>query len=218
MVVKKTAHYTKNNTQHRQKNQNQKKAEEEDIIYLTHTAGGMFRLQQQVKESRLKRESGGSVNRAGHIRVQKDVNELDIPSSIQVHFPQSDDIMNFDLLLSPEEGYYKHGSFNFSIAVPEDYPHKPPKVKCNTRVYHPNIDVDGNVCLNILRQDWKPVLTLSSILYGLQLLFLEPNPDDPLNKEAAELLKRNPHEFQRNVTAAVRGGYVSGVYFPCARR
>jgi len=57
------------------------------------------------------------------------------------------------------------------------------------QVYHPNIDLDGNVCLNILREDWKPVLTINAIVYGLQYLFLEPNPDDPLNKEAANELQ-----------------------------
>ena len=46
------------------------------------------------------------------------------------------------------------------------------QVKCETKVYHPNIDLDGNVCLNILREDWKPVLTINSIVYGLQYLFL----------------------------------------------
>lgn len=178
----------------------------------------MFRLQQQVKETRIKRETGQSVHPAGHIRVQKDVNELDIPPSIQVTFPTPDNLMTFDLTLSPEEGYYMSGAFCFTVNVPQDYPHKPPKVKCNTRVYHPNIDIEGNVCLNILRQDWKPVLTLSSILYGLQLLFLEPNPDDPLNKEAADLLKRDTHAFQRNVSSTLRGGYVDGTYFPPARR
>lgn len=40
------------------------------------------------------------------------------------------------------------------------------------QVFHPNIDVDGNICLNILREDWKPVLSISSIIYGLQFLFL----------------------------------------------
>lgn len=178
----------------------------------------MFRLKQQAKETRNRRETGASVHRAGQIRVQKDVNELDIPSSIEVSFPDPDDLMNFQLSLSPEEGYYASGTFDFTITVPEDYPHKPPKVKCTTLIYHPNIDLQGNVCLNILRQDWKPVLTLSSVLYGLQLLFLEPNPDDPLNKDAAELLKRDRFEFQRNVASAVKGGYVSGTYFTSARR
>lgn len=46
------------------------------------------------------------------------------------------------------------------------------QVKCETQVYHPNIDLDGNVCLNILREDWKPVLTINAIVYGIQYLFL----------------------------------------------
>lgn len=50
------------------------------------------------------------------------------------------------------------------------------------QIYHPNIDLEGNICLNILREDWKPVLSLQAVLVGLQYLFLEPNADDPLNK------------------------------------
>lgn len=69
------------------------------------------------------------------------------------------------------------------------------------------------MCLNILREDWKPVLTINSIVYGLQYLFLEPNPEDPLNKEAAEVLTNNRRLFEQNVHKAMRGGYVSGIYF-----
>lgn len=50
-------------------------------------------------------------------------------------------------------------------------------------VYHPNINLEGNVCLNILREDWKPVLDINAVIYGLIYLFYEPNPDDPLNHE-----------------------------------
>ena len=57
------------------------------------------------------------------------------------------------------------------------------QVLCETTVFHPNIDMDGHVCLNILREDWKPVLTIQSVIMGLQFLMLEPNADDPLNKE-----------------------------------
>ena len=53
---------------------------------------------------------------------------------------------------------------------------------CSFQIYHPNVDLEGNVCLNILREDWKPVLNLNSVMVGLQYLFLEPNADDPLNK------------------------------------
>lgn len=86
-------------------------------------------------------------------------------------------------------------------------------MKCETSVYHPNIDQQGNVCLNILREDWKPVLTINSIVYGLQYLFLEPNPEDPLNKEAAEVLTSNRRLFEQNVQKAMRGGCIGGTYF-----
>ncbi|CBY35612.1 unnamed protein product [Oikopleura dioica] len=86
-------------------------------------------------------------------------------------------------------------------------------VKCETQVYHPNIDLDGNVCLNILREDWKPVLNINSVIYGLQFLFLEPNPDDPLNKEAADVLKRDKRQFEQNVYRSMRGGYIGNTHF-----
>ena len=73
------------------------------------------------------------------------------------------------------QGYYKGGRFAFSFKVNANYPHDAPKVKCETKVYHPNIDLEGNVCLNILREDWKPVLTINAIVYGLQYLFLVSN-------------------------------------------
>lgn len=79
-------------------------------------------------------------------------------------------------------GYYQGATFKFTFKFKKSYPHDPPKVTCTQVVYHPNIDLEGNVCLNILREDWKPILNVQSIVIGLQFLFLEPNPDDPLNK------------------------------------
>jgi ubiquitin-conjugating enzyme E2 M len=67
--------------------------------------------------------------------------------------------------------------------------------------------------LNILREDWKPVLTINAIVYGLQYLFLEPNPEDPLNKEAAEVLQSNRKVFEMNVKRAMSGGAVGNVTF-----
>ncbi|KAG8777010.1 NEDD8-conjugating protein ubc12, partial [Serendipita sp. 398] len=80
-------------------------------------------------------------------------------------------------------------------------------------IYHPNVDLEGNVCLNILREDWKPVLNLNSVMVGLQYLFLEPNADDPLNKEAAQDLRSNRQNFIRNVNRSMAGGSVNGVTF-----
>lgn len=62
------------------------------------------------------------------------------------------------------------------------------------------------MCLNILREDWKPVLTINSVIYGLTFLMLEPNADDPLNKEAATMLEQNRKQFEQIVRRTLRGG------------
>ena len=97
---------------------------------------------------------------------------MNLPKTCSTDFPDPDDLLNFKLVICPDEGFYKNGRFVFNFKVGANYPHEPPKVKCETQVYHPNIDLEGNVCLNILREDWKPVLTINSIVYGLQYLFL----------------------------------------------
>ena len=84
-------------------------------------------------------------------------------------FPNPDDILNFTLTIDPDEGMYKGGSFVFTFAMNNNYPHDPPKVKCTQKIYHPNIDLEGNVCLNILREDWKPVLNLNAVIVGMQV-------------------------------------------------
>jgi len=126
--------------------------------------------------------------------------------------------MRFELTLRPREGFWRGGAFTFDVAVSPGYPHDPPKVRCRTKVFHPNIDAAGAVCLNILREDWKPVLSINTILFGLRHLFLDPNPDDPLNKEAAAMMTASERQFEAAVANAVsRGAQIGGTYFPPCR-
>ncbi|KAJ4715046.1 Ubiquitin-conjugating enzyme family protein [Melia azedarach] len=151
---------------------------------------------------------------AGELRLNRDITELNLPDSCSISFPSGkDDLMNFEVSIKPDEGYYKDGTFVFSFEVPPIYPHEAPKVKCKTKVYHPNIDLEGNVCLNVLREDWKPVLNINTIVYGLYHLFTEPNCEDPLNHEAAEFLREKPMYFETNVRMALEGGYIGDEYF-----
>ncbi|KAF4573212.1 NEDD8-conjugating protein ubc12 [Pleurotus pulmonarius] len=150
---------------------------------------------------------------AAQIRVQKDLTELDLPDTMKTHFPDPNDLLNFTLTITPDDGMYKGGSFIFSFAINTNYPHEPPKVKCTQTIYHPNVDLEGNVCLNILREDWKPVLNLNSVMVGLQYLFLEPNADDPLNKDAAQELIKNREHFLSNVKQSMRGHNIKGVQY-----
>ncbi|MCL4166978.1 UNVERIFIED_CONTAM: hypothetical protein GTU68_028702 [Idotea baltica] len=70
-----------------------------------------------------------------------------------------------------------------------------PKVIFTTKIYHPNIDKLGRICLDILKKNWSPALLIKSVLLSIQSLLSEPNPDDPLNNEAA-------HEWKTNKAAA----------------
>ena len=74
------------------------------------------------------------------------------------------------------------------------------------------------MCLNILREDWKPVLSVSSVVYGLQFLFLDPNPEDPLNRAAAAKLQEGARAFEASVQRSIHyGANIDGSYFPpCA--
>uniref|UniRef100_A0A671N271 NEDD8-conjugating enzyme UBC12 n=1 Tax=Sinocyclocheilus anshuiensis TaxID=1608454 RepID=A0A671N271_9TELE len=165
----------------------------------------LFSLKQQKKDEEsaggTRAGAGGKKASAAQLRIQKGTRAKQPARNLHLSHTHTEierDSAQIRLRFSP---------------VGQGYPHDPPKVKCETMVYHPNIDLEGNVCLNILREDWKPVLTINSIIYGLQYLFLEPNPEDPLNKEAAEVLQTNRRLFEQNVQRSLRGGYVGATYF-----
>mmetsp|Transcript_4696 Transcript_4696/g.7071 ORF Transcript_4696/g.7071 Transcript_4696/m.7071 type:complete len:184 (-) Transcript_4696:1189-1740(-) len=167
-------------------------------------------------EEEKNQEGGGRRRTAGEIRLQKELTELDLPPNVTIEFPNEHDVLNFSITLKVDDNssLWYGATYNFSFSVPSGYPHEPPKVKCNTKIYHPNIDLKGNVCLNILRGDWKPVLCISAVILGLNFLFFEPNPNDPLNQEAAELMRTDINRFYDNVRRSLRGQTVNGESYP----
>ncbi|XP_062021367.1 NEDD8-conjugating enzyme Ubc12-like [Rosa rugosa] len=175
----------------------------------------LFKVKEKQRE--LAEANGGKhvkKQSAGELRLHKDITELNLPKSCVIYFPKGkDNLKAFEVSIRPDEGYYTGGKFVFSFQISDFYPHEAPKVKCMTKVYHPNIDLEGNVCLNILREDWKPVLNINTIVYGLYHLFTDPNHEDPLNHDAAEVLRDKPKEFASNVRRAISGGYVGKTCF-----
>ncbi|XP_060174285.1 NEDD8-conjugating enzyme Ubc12-like [Lycium barbarum] len=176
----------------------------------------LFKVKEKQKEAT---ENAGSKppikeQTPSELRVQRDISELTLPPICTIEFPNGkDDLMNFEVIIKPDEGYYHEGKFPFTFQIPYLYPHDAPKVKCKVKVYHPNIDTEGNVCLNILREDWKPVLNINAVVYGLVHLFTEPNHEDPLNHVAADELRDNPKSFESTVRRTMWGGHENGTYY-----
>jgi len=104
--------------------------------------------------------------------------------------PVGDDMFHWQAtIMGPDESPYAGGVFFLDIHFPADYPFKPPKVHFTTRIYHCNINSNGGICLDILKDQWSPALTISKVLLSICSLLTDPNPDDPLVPDIAQLLK-----------------------------
>lgn len=99
-------------------------------------------------------------------------------------------------IVGPNDSPYQGGLFFLDITFPKDYPFSPPKCKFITRVYHPNINNHGSICLDILKDAWSPALTIRSVLISICSLLTDPNPDDPLVPEIANLYVSNQAEYE----------------------
>ena len=106
--------------------------------------------------------------------------------------PVGDDMFHWQAtIMGPDDSPYAGGVFFLDIHFPADYPFKPPKVHFTTRIYHCNINTNGGICLDILKDQWSPALTISKVLLSICSLLTDPNPDDPLVPDIAQLLKND---------------------------
>eukprot|EP00123_Amoebidium_parasiticum_P000962 comp11919_c0_seq1/m.6578 comp11919_c0_seq1/g.6578 ORF comp11919_c0_seq1/g.6578 comp11919_c0_seq1/m.6578 type:complete len:129 (-) comp11919_c0_seq1:510-896(-) len=112
---------------------------------------------------------------------------------------KEDNARHFDVTLNgPAGSAYEGGKFKLELFLPEDYPMAPPKVRFLTKIYHPNIDKLGRICLDILKDKWSPALMIRTVLLSIQALLSAPNPDDPLANDVAELWKKNEAQAIKN--------------------
>ncbi|XP_063238625.1 NEDD8-conjugating enzyme UBE2F-like [Bacillus rossius redtenbacheri] len=163
---------------------------------------------------KLKKDDGQSQNKQNkRVSVRdklliKEVQEMEqtLPPTCRVHFDDPHQLHAFRLTVTPDEGLWHAGHFHFLVTVPEEYNMMPPAVRCTTRIWHPNISEDGEVCLSLLRQNsidgmgWAPTRKLKDVVLGLNMLFTDLlNFDDPLNIEAAELYERDKAAFRSRV-------------------
>jgi ubiquitin-conjugating enzyme E2 D/E len=127
-------------------------------------------------------------------RIRKELEEIqrDPPAGCSCGPIREDDVYNWEgVLMGPADSPYAGGIFKVGIQFPADYPYKAPKVFFLTKIYHPNINSAGGICLDILKDQWSPALMISKVLLSILSLLTDPNPDDPLVPDIARQYKTN---------------------------
>lgn len=117
-----------------------------------------------------------------------------------------DDLTQLIVLVTGAHGTpYSQGLWRLHLRMPQDYPRNPPKATFKTRIYHPNVDENtGAVCLETLKRDWDPKLTLKDILVTISCLLIQPNPDSALNAAAGALIQEDYDAFSKQAQLMTR--------------
>lgn len=105
-------------------------------------------------------------------------------------------LTNFNVIIrGPPDTPYSGGQFRLNVTMPADYPFKPPAVKFMTKIYHPNINSSGSICLDVLGSNWTPAYKLSETFKTISVLLDKPNPDDSLVGEVGSTYKSDREKF-----------------------
>jgi ubiquitin-conjugating enzyme E2 D/E len=131
-------------------------------------------------------------------RINKEIADLrdDPPTSCSAG-PVGSDLYQWEaVIMGPEDSPYTGGIFKLRIQFPVDYPFKPPHIQFVTKIFHPNINSAGMICLDILKTQWSPALTVSKVLLSICSLLTDPNPKDPLAPDVARMYLEQRGEYE----------------------
>ena len=130
-------------------------------------------------------------------RINKELFDLQIdPPSNCSAGPVKENLFKWQAtIMGPTDSPFEGGIFFLEINFPSQYPFKPPKCIFTTKIYNPNINSKGGICLDILGNNWSPALTISKVLLSICSLLTDPNPDDPLVPEIATQYTTNREKY-----------------------
>ncbi|MCJ1386212.1 Ubiquitin-conjugating enzyme E2 D2 [Xylographa soralifera] len=150
--------------------------------------------------------SGGYTDAATRIMLElsqvAEYNGLQEPFSLA---PFDGDIFNcLGTIYGPQGTPYDGGIFYLWIKFPTDYPFNPPKIRFLTNIFHPNINADGHICLDVLREKWSPVLTISRMLLSISSFLDDPNPNQSLVPKASKQYQKDKAAYDNNIRMCVK--------------
>ena len=111
-----------------------------------------------------------------------------------------DDLFKWSVIFEgPEDTLYEGGYFKAEIEFPDDFPNNPPKMIFKSKMWHPNIYDNGNVCISILHapgadlmntaekaeERWRPILGVEAVLMSVISMLNDHNIDSPANLDAS---------------------------------
>ncbi|KAK6468644.1 ubiquitin-conjugating enzyme E2 S [Huso huso] len=122
--------------------------------------------------------------------VYKEVSSLaaDPPEGVKI-YPNEEDLSDLHASIEGPEGTpFAGGVFRMRLVLGKDFPASPPKGYFLTKIFHPNVGPSGEICVNVLKRDWRAELGIRHILLTIRCLLIHPNPESALNPEAGRLL------------------------------
>ncbi|KAM9038584.1 ubiquitin-conjugating enzyme E2 S isoform X2 [Antechinus flavipes] len=142
--------------------------------------------------------------------VYKEVTTLtsDPPDGIKV-FPNEEDVTDLQVTIEGPEGTpYAGGLFRMKLLLGKDFPAAPPKGFFLTKIFHPNVGANGEICVNVLKRDWTAELGIRHVLLTIKCLLIHPNPESALNEEAGRLLLEDYEEYaaRARLLTEIHGG------------
>ncbi|GIQ87256.1 hypothetical protein KIPB_009258 [Kipferlia bialata] len=147
----------------------------------------------------------GALSRTASQRLVSELRRFEREPVPGVMLVNTDDMRSWRAcIMGPSESPYEAGVFELKVEFPKEYPNRPPTCTFITKVFHPNVGDGGSICASVFDSHWSCSYTVQALLLNIRSLLEDPNPNSPLNSDAAQLYMKDRRKYNRRVRKCVR--------------